>query len=64
LQEEFLTRRHKVDKYQDTKEREGITAANAHVGQAIRDGIEEMRDLLTKLKEEEKRLIKKKVDIG
>lgn len=51
LQEEFLSRRHKVDKYQDIKEREGITAANAHIGQGIRDGIQEMRELLGKLKE-------------
>jgi hypothetical protein len=61
LQEEFLSRRHKVDKYQDIREREGVTAANAHVGQGVRDGIVEMRELLGKLQEEERRLIKKKV---
>lgn len=43
LQEEFLSRRHKVDKYQDILEREGITIANAHIGQGIRDGIAEMK---------------------
>jgi hypothetical protein len=64
LQDEFLSRRHRVDKFQDVREREGITTANAHIGQGIRDGIQEMRELLGKLQEEERRLIKKKVGLA
>lgn len=61
LQEEFLAKRHLVEKCQDVREKEGYTTTNANIGFQIREGLAAMRELLAKLKEEHRRLTKKKV---
>lgn len=61
LQDEFLTKNHTVTKAQDRREKEGITTANAELGYTIRDGIDSMRELVGKMREEYRRISKKKV---
>ena len=49
IQEEFLAKRHEIEKWQDIKEKEGVTTKTADVSYKIREGVPQLKDLLGKL---------------
>lgn len=62
IQQQFLSKRHEIEKWQDIKEKEGVTTKTADVAYKIREGVPELKELLRKLQNEYDRLEKKRKD--
>ena len=68
-QEEFLIKRHEIENLQNQKEKLGLNTKTASYGFKIRQGITELQAAIGRMKEQNRKLGKKKVfvlinDIG